>query len=818
MADLSRLNRLWLGMLRSPLRWWARPHVLPDNLRQRLARHERPICYVLNELGVADLIVLEELCAANGLPAPLDALKRPLPSRSVLFLERRVGFWGDRIDHRISPPLRQLVAAAAAEPTLEVDLVPVTVMWGRAPDREGSWLRVALSENWGRVGRFRRLLSVLVNGRNLFVQFGDPVSLRTAVNEGPDAARAVRRLTRTLRTTLARQRAAAIGPDLSHRRTMATQVLRAGAVRKAMADEMRSKKIPRREALQLAQGYVSEIAANYSHIFVAIMARALTWLWTRIYDGVELHHFDQLQKVAERNEIVYVPCHRSHIDYMLLSYAIYYQGYVVPHIAAGINLNMPLVGRFLRKGGAFYMRRSFKGNALYTMVFMKYLGLMMARGHSIEYFIEGGRSRTGRLLQPKTGMLSMTLRSYLRDPRRPVVFLPVYFGYERLIEGKTYIGELSGRPKEKESVFGILRTLPALRKRFGKVHVSFGEAIHLEELLERHAPARKRGEAEKDERPAWLGPVVDELAARIMTNINSAACVAPMNLIALTLLATPKQSMQESDLTRQMELYASLLRQTPYSPLAWVTEADGASIVRHGERMGVIQRLEHPLGDVLQMTEENSVLMTYFRNNVLHLMAVPSLIACCFLNNRTMRTEDIQRLMWRIYPYVRDELFLRWSEEEIGATVLEVLDDLANHGLLESIEGGAQWRRPPTGSTEAVQLSLLAQVTVPIIERYYLVIAVLLKSGSGRISQDVLESQCQLMAQRMSLLYELNSPEFFDRTLFKNFIDLLRARNVLGVSAEGRLTYTDMLPAVADDAQLVLHEQIRNSVLQVTHR
>ncbi len=115
--------------------------------------------------------------------------------------------------------------------------------------------------------------------------------------------------------------------------------------------------------------------------------------------------------------------------------------------------------------------------------------------------------------------------------------------------------------------------------------------------------------------------------------------------------------------------------------------------------------------------------------------------------------------------------------------MLETLDDMANHGLLESVDGGTQWRRPPTGSTEAVQLSVLAHVTVPIIERYYLVIAVLLKSGSGRISQDVLESQCQLMAQRMSLLYELNSPEFFDKALFKNFIDLLRARNVLGVSA-----------------------------------
>lgn len=807
-----------LSVLRRPVSLWARPHVLPEDLRKRYAQHPRPICYALERHSVADLVVLEKVAHAQGLPEPLQALKAPLPAQSCFFLERRTGFWGDRIDRRIPATLRELVAAAAADPTLDVDLIPVSVFWGRAPDKEGSWLRLLLSENWDRVGRFRRMLSVVVNGRNLFAQFGEPVSLRSFVEEGADPSRAVRRATRQLRSLLGRQRGAAIGPDLSHRRTIATQVLRAAAVRHAMSDEMRARRISRREALKQATEYVTEIAANYSHVFVAVLARMLTWFWTRLYDGVELHNFEQLPKITEGNEVVYVPCHRSHIDYLLLSYVIYYKGYAVPHIAAGINLNMPFLGGFLRRGGAFYMRRSFKGNALYTMVFMKYLGLMMARGHSIEYFIEGGRSRTGRLLQPKTGMLSMTLRSYLRDPRRPIVFLPVYFGYERLVEGKTYVGELSGQPKQKESVLGMLRTLPALRKRFGKVHVSFGEPVHLNEVLDRHAPDRQRGQPENNERPPWLTAAVDELAVRIMTNINSAACATPINLLALALLATPKQAMLESDLARQVELYASLLRQAPYSPQVWITGMDGASMIRHGERMGVMQRLAHPLGDVMKMTEETSVLMTYFRNNVLHLIALPSLIACCFLNNRTMSTGDIQRLMWRTYPYVRDELFLRWNEAEIGGAVAEVLDDLANHGLIESVDEGAQWRRPPTGSTEAVQLSVLAQVTVQIIERYYLVIAVLLKSGSGRINQDVLESQCQLMAQRMSLLHELNSPEFFDKSLFKNFIDLLRARNVVSVNAEGRLAFTDMLSAVAGDAQLVLHEQIRNSVLQATHR
>ena len=160
-----------------------------------------------------------------------------------------------------------------------------------------------------------------------------------------------------------------------------------------------------------------------------------------------------------------------------------------PHIAAGLNLNLPVVGRLLRKGGAFFIRRSLRGSALYTVVFMKYVAAMMARGHSIEYFIEGGRSRTGRLLTPMTGMLSMTVRSYLREPRLPVVFVPVYFGYERLLEAQTYIGELSGKPKQKESVPGLLRTVLRLfRRRHGRVHVNLGEPIHIDAVLDAHAP------------------------------------------------------------------------------------------------------------------------------------------------------------------------------------------------------------------------------------------------------------------------------------------------------------------------------------------
>ena len=275
-----------------------------------------------------------------------------------------------------------------------------------------------------------------------------------------------------------------------------TQLLKTADVRSVVRREMQARSLSRRAALLAARKDAIEIAANYSQAFVRFMSVLLAWLWTRLYEGVDFEHVEKMSEIGDGAEIIYVPCHRSHMDYLLLSYVIYRKGFAVPHVAAGINLNLPVIGRFLRKGGAFFLRRTFKGDAVYAAVFAKYLGFMMARGHALEYFIEGGRSRTGRLLSPRTGMLSMTVRAYLRDPKRPVVFMPVYFGYERIVEGRTYIGELSGLPKEKESVFGLLKaTVSVLRSKLGKVHVNLGQPISLDELLDRHSPGLARGAA-----------------------------------------------------------------------------------------------------------------------------------------------------------------------------------------------------------------------------------------------------------------------------------------------------------------------------------
>jgi glycerol-3-phosphate O-acyltransferase len=145
-----------------------------------------------------------------------------------------------------------------------------------------------------------------------------------------------------------------------------------------------------------------------------------------------------------------------------------------------------------------------------------------------------------------------------------------------------------------------------------------------------------------------------------------------------------------------------------------------------------------------------------------------------------------------------------------------LLDSFAGLDLLQANGDRSEWRRPAPTSLEAIRLSVLAQATIQTVERYYLAVALLLQAGSGSITQEALEQRCHLMAQRMSVLYGLNSPEFFDKSLFRNFLDLLRRRNVIQVSTDGKLQYGEPLLAVAVDAQVVLSEQIRHSILQVT--
>ena len=814
-----------LAKLTRPLYWfagkvfalWARPAVQPEVPLDLIDGNDAEVVYVLETGGLADMLALERICQQKDMPSPSEAFSYGghRESRRVVVLRRMQGFLFRRSSTRGSPRLRRLVENADRTDT-ELLLIPVAIYWGRSPDKDRSFFKLLFSENWEVVGRTRKFFATLLVGRDTLLRYSEALPLRSALAEDVESSVSFRKVSRILRIHFRQRRAATVGPDLSHKRTLVNQVLLEPAVQRAIDSEADSSGQGREKAERKARKYALEIAADISYPAIRIIEKLLRWVWNQIYDGIELNHVGELHDVAKGNEVVYVPCHRSHFDYLLLGYIVYEEGLHVPHVAAGINLNMPIVGSILRRGGAFFLRRSFKGNRLYAAVFDAYLHLVIRRGHSMEYFIEGGRSRTGRLLTPKGGMLVMTVHSFVKDPRRPIVFVPIYFGYERLIEGDAFISELGGAKKQKESVFGLIRSVRALRESFGKVYVNFAKPIELAPMLDELHPDWRHSDKDSDERPAWLSGVIDSLGNRIMQEINSAAAVTPISLLAYVLLATPKQKIGAEELHRQLRLSVDLLKRFRYSELVTVPDMSPEEIVGHGRNLGVIARTTHATGDVWHMSEDTAVRMTYFRNNILHLLSVPASVACCFIQGRELEHSELCRLIRLIYPFMQKELCLKWGYEHVDDVTSEAIEALVEHELLKRSRNGKLLTRPPAGSAKAYQLLMLGQAMVPMLQRFYLAIAILIRNGSGRLTRSRLEQLCQQSAERLSMIYGLHSPDFFNKTLFHDFIRRLQAQDTVRKNAEGLLEFDDSLESIGADARLVLGEEIRHSILSLT--
>ena len=811
------IQAIWFSLLRRLLHVWVRARIVPEDLGELDIDPDLPTFYVLDSNALSSVLITDQLCRTQGWHRPIRGFQA-----GDIHLPRSYG--ADRryrgllvrtpMRQRHDAIIRQLVDQAGEQPGLPIQIVPVTVLIGRAPDNEAGFLKILFSENWELGGRIRRLFATLINGRATLVQFGQPLRLDELLANTTDAGTALARLSRILRVYFKRVKTAAIGPDRSHRRTLVEKVIKSEAVQLAIDAKAKRDKIDHERAEKIARQYAREIAADYSYPFVRIADILLTWFWNRIYRGVNVKHFRAFREASPGHEIVYVPCHRSHIDYLLLSYLLHYRGFVPPHIAAGVNLNMPLIGPLLRRGGAFFLRRTFRAQPLYAAIFNQYVSLILSRGVSLEYFIEGTRSRTGRLLPPRAGMLSITVRAFLRYRNRPVLFQPVYIGYERLAEGNSYISELSGQQKKAESLSDLRNVINILRKNYGEVTVSFAEPVLLSERLETHAPGWELQDYAMDSKPEWLPHLVDDLAERILVNINRSAHLNPVNLLAVALLASRKHALDEDDLEQLLGLIQNTVKQSGYGERITSTELEPGQIIEYGLEMGLIERHVHRLGNIIRTDATSAVLLTYFRNNIAHLLAMPAWIACCFLNVQRIRRSRLHQLTATVYPFLKRELFLPWDPAELEPVTDRCVDTLIDLGLLRQY--GDRLQRAPGGSDQTYYLRLLANSMVQTFERYFITVSILAKNGSGQLTRQQLEQLCILSAQRISLLQEFEAPEFYDKTLFKLFIESLTATGILGRDDDGRLVFDQQLEQFARDARLILDKEVRHAIIQVT--
>ncbi|HYC21183.1 MAG TPA: 1-acyl-sn-glycerol-3-phosphate acyltransferase, partial [Candidatus Bathyarchaeia archaeon] len=382
-------------------------------------------------------------------------------------------------------------------------VVPVSFFRGRTFRRQASWLSALAYSVHDAPSDLKKLITYRFNREDLLLTFGRVISLAGFVSNHRNLgeARTARRLTNRLQRELAQEERAVWGPLLLPREVIAERVFEGPEVAAAIARIARERGVPERRVWREARGYFREMAANFNGFSFGILELAFREVWRRAFSGLEVRGLERVIECVKENPVVLVPCHRSHFDYLVLSYIFREQFLSPPHIAAGINLSFWPVSSLLRGGGAFFIRRTFENNELYKLVFHRYLTILISQGYTLEFFIEGGRSRTGKILTPKLGMLSAIVDAFGQGVRRDLYLVPVSIHYGRVVEEEAYQQELGGGEKEPESLAGLVRARRVLSRRHGTVYISFAEPISLNDALgELKDEFRRQRDAETAER------------------------------------------------------------------------------------------------------------------------------------------------------------------------------------------------------------------------------------------------------------------------------------------------------------------------------
>ena len=810
----ARLHNLLLALISVPVKWLVKANNIPNDIEKELGIDTtKPILYLLRTHSMTDQIALNMSAEALGLPKSSNRINIAGEwHEACLFLQEPKSVLTRKIKiTNIAEQFAHLFELHRLDPALDIQIVPVSIFWGRAPGKKQSaWSDVLanqVSPSW-----LRKFFIVLLLGRDNFVCYSKAVSSRAMADLPGDDAELAHKLIRLAGTHFHRRRQGITGPNLLERYELYNAVLGAQSVRQAISEEAQQHKLSQQKARLTAQKYIDEIAADYREGLIRLGSRVLTRIWNKVYNGIEVNYADKVRTLAQNgHEIIYVPCHRSHMDYLLLTYVIYHEGLVTPHIAAGINLNFWPVGGVLRKGGAFFLRRSFAGNKLYTAVFREYLELLFNKGYSVKYYPEGGRSRTGRLLPPKTGMLAMTLQGLIKGINRPVSIVPVYIGYEHVMEVSSYLQELTGSAKKKESIFHIFSALRRL-KNYGYGFLNFGEPINLANYLDKSVPDwRDLQQADPDNKPRWLNPVVNELAINVMERINQAAAVSGMSLCAICLLSAKKHAMTEDELILAIEHFLGLLAESPYSKIATFPRISAGKLLTNTLRLNKFQVKEDSFGRIISLKDRNAVPLTYYRNNILHLFALPGLIAAMVFAHGGIERSRISILLHKLYPLLQRELFIYMSLEQALSYSEALLANMLNMGLLRA-EGECILPPDPASKTY-YSIWLLHRSIQETLHRYAVVLTLLYRENS--MSRDTLEQKSRQFAERLSSLHGISSPEFFDKNVLATFINALKENQLVETDGDDQLLHSDKSEDLRREVIALISPDIAQRIQQI---
>jgi glycerol-3-phosphate O-acyltransferase len=550
-----------------------------------------------------------------------------------------------------------------------------------------------------------------------------------------------------------------------------------------MSQHSQKRDIPLHRVHKEANQYLSEIAANYNNTVIEIGAKIVKWFIGAMFDGLSVNSdmFTRIKSMSRRGPLILVPCHKSHIDYLVLSYLMYRNNMPCPHVVAGKNLFFWPVGAFLRAAGAFSIRRSFKGAVLYSKVFSEYVHKLLAEGFNIELFIEGGRSRTGKLLPPQLGFLSILIQAFKNQACDDMIFVPIYVGYDRVPEEKAYLHELEGGRKEPENLKQVIRARRALKKKYGRIYVKFAEPLSLRDILAR------RDLSIAELRQKEINTLCRHLGNRIINAIGDAVVVTPHALTAAAALGFPRNRFSREQIRERVDILMTHLNATRMS-LSDTLLLDHIQAVDQVVSIYAMRKFIEPItpheGDataspLYAISEARRPNLEYYKNSCAGALAPAAYTSLVILARDAFQFsvsdlhegyDFLQNLFGLEFPVKLETDPMHLVSRTIDAFVEDAI--LMPHPSL-----------PDTYNLTSAgfrKLELFSQLFKSYFESYLVVLYFFLETPKNAASPKDRLKKIQAKGMRMMKSKEIDLKESFSKIYFQNAVDFFTANGIRG--------------------------------------
>ena len=776
---------------------------------------------------------------------------------TLLFVKRR-GLWPWSPDQPndellkvvLSAQLDRETAVQGAEDQIArpIFLVPQLLVWSQNPNRYKRSLSDMVFGDPEAPGRLRKAINFLINRRRAFVQLGDPINVSEFLaNESPALSSddLAAKLRYEILQRMQREERVIKGPILKDARRIRQEILRTPE----MAQEIRRIAEQEGQSTEAVEAkvnkYLREMGADFSMSYIEMMLLILTVTFERMYSEIvaDLDGLERVREAGREAPLILLPCHRSHVDYLVISYLFYVNGLICPHIAAGQNLNFFPLGHIFRRSGAFFLRRSFKTESeAYRVSFREYVRKLVREGYWLEFFPEGGRSRTGKMLPPKLGILGTIIDSIRTGAAPDVRLVPIYVGYERVIEERAYKQELTGASKKRENITGLLKTTQVLWSKFGRLYVSFAEPFSVEEAIE------AAGVRDLDANDPRYKAFVRRIGYRVLNGIQDVALVTPSALTALALLMHPTRGVHREDLLRKVGFLLNLAshKNAPLSKTlehalkinrpevaAVVAEAEEAGLPSHPLALGeaspvalargqaVVDAVDEVVhryieekfitaygfeeGDVYTPVDDQRVNLEFYKNNIVHLF-VPEAILAAALRSQGAGKQATEVALREAASFLSQTLkydFVYDPDVSFDEQFDRTLKAFEEAELIDRRQGldpeGPGLIRATSDPRGQKVLEGLHQILEPWLESYWILASTIDESLGDELSQKEFFRLAQNNARRRFQVGDIRCPESASSVTFKHALDAYVEMELVERRKKGRETLLVRLAPRRDD-------------------